>query len=190
MVSPPSGDPLSQPARDRASRRSCEVSGDSQSALIGFPETGFSLVSITPTKGTSMLDSSKRTIATLTAAACLGAGGWAMAASTSGTATTSSTAASTSAATTTAQGQYGPPQGAPQNGQPGQSFPGEKLLTGDDAAKAKAAALAKLPGATIVRVETDANDGGAYEAHVTKSDGSQAIVLMDKNFTVTSVVSH
>lgn len=140
-----------------------------------------------------MLDSSKRTIATLTAAACLGAGGWAMAASTNGTATTATTAASTSSSTTAPQGQYGPPPGAQQNGQapgPGASFPGEKLLTGDDAAKAKAAALAKLPGATIVRVETDANDGGAYEAHVTKSDGSQAIVIMDKNFTVTNVVSH
>jgi hypothetical protein len=34
------------------------------------------------------------------------------------------------------------------------------LLTGDTAAKVKAAALAKYPGATIQRVETD-SDGGA-----------------------------
>src|SRR2546430_14816893 len=36
----------------------------------------------------------------------------------------------------------------------------ETPLTGDDASKATAAALAKVPGATIVRVETDA-DGHA-----------------------------
>jgi uncharacterized membrane protein YkoI len=51
---------------------------------------------------------------------------------------------------------------------------------------AKAAALAKLPGATVVRVETDA-DGDAYEAHVTKADGSRATVKFDKSFNVTSV---
>jgi uncharacterized membrane protein YkoI len=63
---------------------------------------------------------------------------------------------------------------------------GEVALTGAKAAKAKAAALAKLPGASIVRVETDA-DGATYEAHVTKADGTKATVKMDASFTVTSV---
>jgi uncharacterized membrane protein YkoI len=63
---------------------------------------------------------------------------------------------------------------------------GEVALTGEKAAKAKAAALAKLPGATVVRVETDA-DGATYEAHVTKADGTEATVKMDASFTVTSV---
>jgi uncharacterized membrane protein YkoI len=63
---------------------------------------------------------------------------------------------------------------------------GEVALTGAKAAKAKAAALAKLPGATVVRVETDA-DGATYEAHVTKADGSEATVKLDATFTVTSV---
>ena len=41
---------------------------------------------------------------------------------------------------------------------------GETALTGTTAAKVKAAALAKYPGATIERVETDSD--GVYEAHI------------------------
>jgi hypothetical protein len=63
--------------------------------------------------------------------------------------------------------------------------PNETPLTGDVAERVKAAALAKLPGATVVRVETDA--GGVYEAHVTKTDGTQAEVHVDKDYNVTSV---
>ncbi|HET6213001.1 MAG TPA: hypothetical protein VFE14_09030 [Micromonosporaceae bacterium] len=64
--------------------------------------------------------------------------------------------------------------------------PDETLLTGNDAAKARAAALKALPGATIDRVETDA-DGAVYEAHVTKSDGTKATVKFDKDFNVVAV---
>jgi hypothetical protein len=63
---------------------------------------------------------------------------------------------------------------------------GATLLTGANAAKAKAAALKAVPGATVERVETDA-DGGAYEAHVVKPDGTRATVKMDKSFAVTGV---
>jgi uncharacterized membrane protein YkoI len=63
----------------------------------------------------------------------------------------------------------------------------EAVLTGDDASKATAPAQAAVPGATIDRVESDADGGGAYEAHVTKADGSKATVLMDDSFNVTSV---
>jgi hypothetical protein len=84
------------------------------------------------------------------------------------------------------------PQGAPQGGQRDPSQGGhqangitEKVLTGDDATKAKAAAEAAVPGGTVQRVETDA-EGAAYEAHVTKSDGSQVTVKMDSSFKVTS----
>src|SRR3954447_3214029 len=42
---------------------------------------------------------------------------------------------------------------------------GETALTGTTAAKVKAAALAKYPGATVQRVETDSD--GVYEAHLT-----------------------
>src|SRR3954471_19660907 len=63
--------------------------------------------------------------------------------------------------------------------------PQEQPLTGTTADKVKAAALDKLPGATVRRVETD--DGGAYEAHVRRSDGTEAEVHVDKDFSVTSV---
>jgi uncharacterized membrane protein YkoI len=62
----------------------------------------------------------------------------------------------------------------------------ETELTGDDATKAKEAALAAVPGGTVERVETDA-DGATYEAHVTKSDGSKVTVKMDADFKVTEV---
>ena len=65
--------------------------------------------------------------------------------------------------------------------------PGETLLTGDAATKAKDAALAAVPGATVIRVETDSGDA-EYEAHLKKADGTEVTVLMDANFTVTSTV--
>jgi Clp amino terminal domain, pathogenicity island component len=63
--------------------------------------------------------------------------------------------------------------------------PNEQALTGDTAEKVKAAALAKLPGSTVLRVET--NEGGVYEAHVRQSDGTEAEVHVGKDFAVTSV---
>ena len=69
-----------------------------------------------------------------------------------------------------------------------QHGPGETLLTGDAKAKATAAAKAAVPSGTIIRVETDANQGAKYEAHMKKSDGSYVTVLMDSNFKVTSIV--
>ena len=61
----------------------------------------------------------------------------------------------------------------------------ETLLTGDTATKVTDAALAANPGATIQRVETDA-EGAAYEAHIVKSDGTRATVYLDSSFHVTS----
>jgi hypothetical protein len=62
----------------------------------------------------------------------------------------------------------------------------ETLLTGDTATKVKDAALAAVPGATVERVENDA-EGATYEAHIVKSDGSHATVKLDDAFKVTSV---
>jgi hypothetical protein len=88
-----------------------------------------------------------------------------------------------------AQGQ--PPSGsAPDPSKGGHVGPNgqrETLLTGDTAAKVKAAALAKVPGATVERVETDADHGSPYEAHLRKSDGTELEVLVDKSFAVTAV---
>ena len=61
--------------------------------------------------------------------------------------------------------------------------PDEQLLTGDTASKVRAAALAKYPGATVLRVETDSD--GIYEAHVTTTNGQRVTVEVDKAFKVT-----
>ncbi len=63
----------------------------------------------------------------------------------------------------------------------------EEVLTGDTAAKVQAAVLAAQPGATIERMETDA-EGATYEAHVKLADGSDATVKLDANFAVTGTV--
>lgn len=65
----------------------------------------------------------------------------------------------------------------------------ETPLSGDALAKVKAAALAEVPNATIVRVETDADGHAAYEAHVLEGDGTPATVYVDKQFDVVSVES-
>src|SRR5437899_4492144 len=49
--------------------------------------------------------------------------------------------------------------------------PDEHLLTGDTATKVRDAALAKYPGATILRVETDSD--GVYEAHLVTAAGQR-----------------
>jgi hypothetical protein len=61
----------------------------------------------------------------------------------------------------------------------------EALLTGDTATKVSDAAKAAVPGATIDRVENDA-EGAAYEAHMTKADGSRVTVKVNADFTVAS----
>lgn len=93
-------------------------------------------------------------------------------------------AATPSPGASQAYGQHAPMNGT---GVPPQR-PDEKVLTGTDADKARAAALKAVPGATVIRVETDA-DGAVYEAHLRKSDGSLVTVKMDKNFTVTATES-
>ena len=65
----------------------------------------------------------------------------------------------------------------------------ETLLTGDAESQVRAAALAKVPGGTVIRVETDADGHAAYEAHMTKSDGTPVTVYVDKSYNVVSVES-
>ncbi len=91
---------------------------------------------------------------------------------------------------TAAQGYGAPSQGEnPGSGRARGAAPvrsDEKQLTGNDAAKARAAALKAVPGGTVYRVETDAGDS-AYEAHMTKSDGTLVTVKLDENFNVIKV---
>jgi uncharacterized membrane protein YkoI len=65
----------------------------------------------------------------------------------------------------------------------------ETVLTGDTASKVTAAAKARVPGATIERVETDADGHAAYEAHMVKPDGSRVTVYVDKQFEVVGTES-
>ena len=96
-----------------------------------------------------------------------------------------SSSTSTTASGSTAQAQQRPAPRDPAVGGHQANGKTEKLLTGDTAAKVQAAAKAKLPGATIERVENDADTGSAYEAHMTKADGSDVIVYVNSSFDVT-----
>jgi hypothetical protein len=83
-------------------------------------------------------------------------------------------------------GAYGGPAGPRHGGNVDESRsqrPDEHLLTGDTAAKVRAAALARYPGATVLRVETDSDR--VYEAHLTTTDGRRSTVEVDKAFKVT-----
>jgi hypothetical protein len=64
----------------------------------------------------------------------------------------------------------------------------EKSVNASIAATLKAAALQAVPGGTVYRVETDAGDA-AYEAHMTKADGTEVTVKFDQNLKVTKVES-
>src|SRR3954453_18145637 len=78
------------------------------------------------------------------------------------------------------------------HGHHGGSGNGETALTGDALAKAKAAALAKVAG-TVERATTETdgdNAAAAYEVHVTKADGTESEVILDKAFAVLAVENH
>jgi hypothetical protein len=96
-----------------------------------------------------------------------------------GATTSTSTGSTSSAATAAASGRADPARVG--------HGPGETLLTGTTAAKVTAAAKAAVPGATIIRVETD-SEGAAYEAHMQKADGSYVTVKLDSSFKVTSTI--
>jgi hypothetical protein len=98
---------------------------------------------------------------------------------------TSSTATGTATGPAPPTQQAPPTQRDPSLGGHQANGKTEKLLSGDTASKVEAAAKAKVPGATIERVETDADTGSPYEAHMKKSDGSEVIVYVDSNFNVT-----
>ena len=79
-----------------------------------------------------------------------------------------------------------PPPRDPSQGGHRANGKAEELLSGDTAAKVKAAALDKVSG-TVERVETDADHGSPYEAHVRKADGTEVEVLVNSDFNVTAV---
>jgi hypothetical protein len=64
--------------------------------------------------------------------------------------------------------------------------PDEESVSSDVAERLSAAALKAVPGATVIRVETDAGDG-EYEVHLRTSDGSLATVKLDGDYAVIGV---
>jgi uncharacterized membrane protein YkoI len=99
-------------------------------------------------------------------------------------AATSGTTPSTT--TTTTPQQNAPPPHDPSKGGHTVNGKTEVLLTGDTAAKVRAAALAKVSG-TVERVETNVDSSAPYEAHIRKSDGTEVEVQVNKDFTVAAV---
>jgi uncharacterized membrane protein YkoI len=93
--------------------------------------------------------------------------------------------ATTAAATTSTDSSTSMAQPDPSKGGHTANGVTETVLTGDTATKAIAAAKAAVPGATVMRAETDA-EGASYEVHMTKSDGSQVTVKLDSSFNITS----
>jgi uncharacterized membrane protein YkoI len=66
----------------------------------------------------------------------------------------------------------------------------ETLLTGETATRVREAALARVPGGTIERVETDADGHATYEAHMIDADGNRVTVYVNAQFEIVSVDSH
>jgi uncharacterized membrane protein YkoI len=113
-----------------------------------------------------MFPTSRKTIVALGAIGAIAAGGTSLAA-----AATSSTSSSAD----------------PASSQQRPERPAPVPLTGDTADKVRAAALAKVPGATVLRVEEGGPDGAAYHAHVRKADGTEVEVQVNSDYTVAAV---
>ena len=115
------------------------------------------------------------------------AGSYGIASAATGSGSSSSSGSTTPA--TTLPSITTQPQAAPDSSKPwGGQRSDETLLTGDTASKVEAAAVAKVgSGATVVRVETDADGHAAYEVHMVKADGTPTTVYVDKQFDVVSV---
>lgn len=108
-----------------------------------------------------MLATSRKTLTAIATVSALAAGGAALA----GAATNRNPTSSSSAAKQRAQ---------------------DTALTGDTADKVKAAALEKVPGGTVLRVEEGGPYSTKYHAHARKSDGTEVVVLVSASFEATA----
>ncbi len=137
----------------------------------------------------SLMKHAPKGVLAVAAVGALALGGSALASGASSGGSTTSTQPSAPPA-----GMQQPPSGAPQRPDPttpgghvGANGKTEQALPSGVAAKVQAAAEAKIPTGTVLRVETDVDHGSPYEAHVQKADGSQVEVLVNDSFTVTAV---
>jgi hypothetical protein len=123
-------------------------------------------------------------LATLALALGIGFGSYGVASAASGSSSATTTTTATAAPATPAA-----PPGTSSTSPWGNQRSDVTPLTGDALSKVTAIATAKAPGATIVRVETDADGNAKYEAHIVKSDGTPATVYVDANFNFVSLES-
>src|SRR4051812_32634813 len=103
----------------------------------------------------------RRTVTTATAIGALGLGG-------SAVAVAASTSTSKSGTSTTHTSQ-------------------REALPADVAAKVKAAAIDKVPGATVLRTESGGPSNSAYHAHIKTANGTLQVVLVNSSFEATAV---
>jgi uncharacterized membrane protein YkoI len=129
-----------------------------------------------------------KALATLAVAIGIAGGSYGIAAAASGNGSSSTSTSSSAAASLPVVSQASTSKTARSEPWGGQRSD-ETLLTGESESKVRAAALASVSGGTIVRVETDADGNAAYEAHMTKSDGTRVTVYVDKQYNVVSVES-
>jgi uncharacterized membrane protein YkoI len=109
----------------------------------------------------------RKTAMAVAALGALGLGGSAIA----GAADSNSTGSSSSTQTQTRDRDHGRRQ----------------ALSAAGAAKVKTAALAKVPGATVLETEAGGPDGTPYHAHIRTSDGKLEVVLVNASFEATGV---
>jgi uncharacterized membrane protein YkoI len=60
----------------------------------------------------------------------------------------------------------------------------DERATGPGADRARSAALARYPGATVTAVERDADDGAVWEVEVTRKDGTKVEIDLDRTYKV------
>jgi hypothetical protein len=115
-----------------------------------------------------MLSTVRKSAATVVALGALGLGGSAIAGAADKTSTGTSSSGTNSSQTRGAHEQ-------------------REALSSAIAAKVKAAALDKVPGATVVRTEAGGPYGTPYHAHIKTSGGALEVVLVNSSFKATAV---
>ena len=126
-----------------------------------------------------------RAVAATAVAVGIAAGSYGIANAANGSGSSSSSSSSDTAQAAAAARPSAPNGQRPWGGQRSD----ETLLTGDAKSKVEQAAKAKVPNGTVIRVETDADGNAAYEAHMTKADGTPVTVYVNEQFDVVSVES-
>ncbi len=81
-----------------------------------------------------------------------------------------------------------PPDGAAPDPATMTHGPGETLLTGAQLQQATTAATGAVPGATVIRAETNSSGASPYEVHLKKADGTEVTVELNASFGVVTTV--